>query len=132
HTIPVIGPVCWITGVERTSNSVVRPRRRMTCTAKILACVAVLACAGFAREAPPPRDEEGRAADNLVEKKSRALLAEWKERFDAEQFSYVVAGPFVIAGDGTAKQLAQYRDATVLAAERALRKTYFDKAPTDP
>jgi hypothetical protein len=67
-----------------------------------------------------------------IETKSRALLAEWKARFDAEHFHYTAAGPFVIAGDGTEAQLARYRDGTVIAATRALQATYFDKHPAEP
>jgi hypothetical protein len=98
-----------------------------------------LTCASFARArdgaAPEPAPQAG--ADRAqpapsVDDKSRALLAEWQDRFDAEQFNYVVAGPFVIAGDGSAAKLARYRDNTVLAAARALRATYFDKDPAEP
>jgi hypothetical protein len=67
-----------------------------------------------------------------IEAKTRELLATWKERFDAEQFRYTTAGPFVIAGDGTQAQLARYRDGTVIAATRALQATYFEKHPPEP
>jgi hypothetical protein len=67
-----------------------------------------------------------------VEKKAQALLAEWKGRFDAEKFNYVVAGPFVIAGNGSKDRLARYRDQTILAAARALHATYFEKEPAEP
>jgi hypothetical protein len=103
--------------------------------AKLLAvaCLAV-ACASFARDrgpaAPAPAGPATRALG--VEEKSRALLQEWKTKFDAERFNYTVAGPFVIAGDGSADRIARYRDGTVLAAARALRATYFEKQPTEP
>jgi hypothetical protein len=67
-----------------------------------------------------------------IDAKTRALLAGWKDRFDAEHFHYTTAGPFVIAGDGTEAQLARYRDGTIVAATRALQATYFDKHPTEP
>lgn len=77
-----------------------------------------------------------RAADTpprTIEQKCSALLAEWKERFDAEHLSYTTAAPFVLAGDGGAAQLARYRDQTVLAAARALRATFFDRGePNEP
>lgn len=94
--------------------------------------VLALTCASFARgrDAPPTRPAP--AAEESIEVKSRTLLAKWKERFDAERFNYVVAGPFVIAGDGSAEKLGRYRDNTVLAAARALRATYFDAQPTEP
>jgi hypothetical protein len=72
------------------------------------------------------------AADVPVETKSRDLLDQWRRRFQEEGFRYTVAGPFVIAGDGTQAQLNRYRDGTILAAARALRATYFDKEPAEP
>src|SRR5687767_7162898 len=84
-------------------------------------------CASVARppaDAPPPRSAEAPDRADGIDAKSAALLAKWKERFDAERFSYTVTGPFVIAGDGGSAKLARYRDNTVLAAARALRATY--------
>jgi len=72
------------------------------------------------------------AADAPVETKSRDLLDRWRRRFQEEGFRYTVAGPFVIAGDGTQAQLSRYRDGTILAAARALRATYFEKEPAEP
>ena len=73
------------------------------------------------------------AADTpTVEEKAAALLTTWKARFDEEQFNYTTAGPFVIAGNGSAKKIARYRDGTILAASRPLHATYFDKQPTEP
>ena len=71
-------------------------------------------------------------AEAPVEKKARALLAQWKPKFDAEKFNYLVAGPFVIAGDGSKSRLERYRDDTILAAARALHEMYFDAEPQDP
>ena len=67
-----------------------------------------------------------------VGEKAQALLAEWKSRFDAEKFNYVVAGPFVIAGNGSKQRIARYRDDTILAAARALHAMYFDAEPEEP
>ena len=78
--------------------------------------------------APAPRG----AAVAPVEKKAQALLAEWKPKFDAEKFNYLVAGPFVIAGNGSKERLARYRDQTILAAARALHAMYFDADPDEP
>src|SRR5215212_2200605 len=72
------------------------------------------------------------AADVAIESKSRDLLDRWRPRFQEEGLRYTVAGPFVIAGDGTQAQITRYRDGTVLAAARALRATYFDKEPAEP
>ena len=57
----------------------------------------------LAAAAPAPRD--GDAAP--VGKKAEALLARWKPEFDAEKFNYVVAGPFVVAGNGSKERLAR-------------------------
>jgi hypothetical protein len=67
-----------------------------------------------------------------VEQKARALADKWKGRFDEEKFSVVLSGPFVIAGNGTAAQMARYRDATIVAAARALWAQYFDARPAEP
>ena len=67
-----------------------------------------------------------------VEKKAQALLAEWKPKFDAEKFNYVVAGPFVIAGDGSKERISRYRDQTIMAAAQALHAMYFDREPEEP
>src|SRR5436305_4661332 len=67
-----------------------------------------------------------------MEQKSRELLAKWKDRFDEERFNYLVAPPFVIAGNGTVAQLEGYRDRTVLAAARALKAKYFKVDPAEP
>ena len=72
------------------------------------------------------------AAPAPAEKKAQALLAEWKPKFDAEKFNYVVAGPFVIAGNGSREKIARYRDGTILAAARALHAMYFDREPDEP
>jgi hypothetical protein len=83
---------------------------------------AVLFCgAGFAPAAGPP-----------IESKSRDLLDRWRPRFREEGLRYTVAGPFLIAGDGTPAQLDRYRDGTILAAARALRATYFEREPAEP
>lgn len=62
----------------------------------------------------------------------RAELEKWRPRFDEKGMHYLMAGPFVIAGDGTAQQLAGYRDGTVLAAARALEATYFRTPLREP
>ena len=80
--------------------------------------------------AAAPASRTGNTAP--VEKKAHALLAEWKPRFDAEKFNYVVAGPFVVAGNGSKERLARYRDQTILSAARALHAMYFDAEPAEP
>src|SRR5437763_116389 len=67
-----------------------------------------------------------------VDPKCDRLLGEWKGRLDEENFKYVVAPPFVIAGDGGAEALAAYRDRTILAATRCLQKQFFSKKPAEP
>src|SRR5437016_13856855 len=67
-----------------------------------------------------------------IDLKCEKLLGEWKGRLDEENFKYVVAPPFVIAGDGGAEALAAYRDRTILAATRCLQKQFFSKKPAEP
>jgi hypothetical protein len=62
----------------------------------------------------------------------QAELARWRPRFEKAGMRYLVAAPFILAGDGTAEQLAQYRDGTVLAATRALEATYFRTPLREP
>ena len=102
-----------------------------------VAVLLVLSCAGAA---PAEKERENPFAvptrrDEPVEDvgaKARRLLKEWKPKFDAEKFSYVVAGPFVIAGDGGGEKIARYRDGTILAAAEALHAMYFDTTPKEP
>lgn len=61
-----------------------------------------------------------------------AVLVRWEPRFTEAKLNHVVAGEFILAGDSSPQQLARYRDATVLAAERALEATYFYRRPTEP
>lgn len=72
------------------------------------------------------------AAAPSIAQKAQALLDQWKPRFEAEGLHYVITEPFVIAGDGSPRQLAAYRDRTILAAARALRAMYFAKDPQEP
>jgi hypothetical protein len=71
-------------------------------------------------------------AEPDIQARCAAKLAEWKSRFDEEHFSYLVAPPFILAGDGTRAQLIGYRDRTVLAAAKALKATYFRIEPSEP
>jgi hypothetical protein len=64
--------------------------------------------------------------------KTSALADRWKPRLDGEKLNVLVAAPFVIAGDGSTRQLARYRDGTILAAARALKATYFQTDPPEP
>ena len=67
-----------------------------------------------------------------IEVKSVEMLQTWKPRLDSANLKYLVAPPFVIAGDGGLIKLQAYRDQTVLAAARALKRTYFDRDPQEP
>jgi hypothetical protein len=67
-----------------------------------------------------------------VPEKCQKVLDEWKARFEEERFHAIVAPPFVIAGDGTLRQIEGYRDHTVVAAAKALKQTYFKADPADP
>jgi hypothetical protein len=60
------------------------------------------------------------------------LLDKWKARFEEEKFNFVVAPPFVIAGNGDMRRIEGYRDRTILAAAKCLKTTFFEKDPTEP
>ena len=94
-------------------------QRRVTLL--VLLMVAPLLCASDALTVPDD-----------IEAKRSALLDQWKARFEAEKLACVTGGPFVIAGDGGERRLAAYRDRTILAAQKALAASYFDKEPTEP
>src|SRR3954471_11918217 len=70
-----------------------------------------------------------RPAGASVEQKSLELLAAWKDRLAEEHFTAVIAGPFVIAGDGGPARLARYRGGTILPAAPALHAQVFPGAP---
>ena len=72
------------------------------------------------------------APETSIEQKSEQLLDDWKPRLQEEKLRHVVAPPFILAGDGSTRQLERYRDGTVLAAARALRATYFQTPPREP
>lgn len=74
----------------------------------------------------------GPATQPSIEQKTRAMLDHWRPRFEAEELRALACPPFVIAGDGSQRQLEAYRDRTILAAARALEATYFDKRPNEP
>jgi hypothetical protein len=76
--------------------------------------------------APAPATRPG------IADKCERLLADWKPRFEEENFAAIVAPPFVIAGDGGLTRLHGYRDKTILAATRALQATYFQQHPQEP
>lgn len=71
-------------------------------------------------------------APSDVEGKCQTLLGQWKGRFDEEKFNYVVAPPFVIAGNGSPQKIGAYRDRTILSATKCLQKQFFTKKPTEP
>jgi hypothetical protein len=102
-----------------------------------LAILLIFACIAAAPEraprdnpfaAPTRRDAPGEAVDA----KAKRLLAKWKPKFDQEKFNYTIAGPFVIAGNGSDGKIARYRDQTILAAAEALHAMFFDTTPKDP
>src|SRR5258708_16877563 len=67
-----------------------------------------------------------------IDAKAAAMLAVWKPRLDAAGLKYLVAPPFVIAGDGGLLKLTAYRDSTIGASARALKRTFFARDPQEP
>ena len=96
------------------------PKARLAAAAVLLSTLLLPLTGGGARPA------------DGIEQKREAMLAHWKARFHAERLSFVTAGPWLIAGDGGEQRLAAYRDRTILAAQKALAATYFDKEPAEP
>jgi hypothetical protein len=95
-----------------------------------LACILIgLATAGWACAAAA---SSANLPARQLDEKARQLLSDWQARFDEENFQAVVAGPFVIAGNGTAEQIGRYRDGTILAAARALHAQFFKAEPAEP
>ena len=94
----------------------------------LLHCFTLLlcACSAAAAAAAPAT----RPAD--IDAKAAATLQAWKPKLDAAGYRYLVAPPFVIAGDGGLLKLQIYRDQTILAAARALKHMYFDRDPQEP
>ena len=88
--------------------------------------------AAWGAQAAEPPVVRAPARETSTHEKAQRLLGQWQGRFDEEQLHAVVAGPFVIAGDGSAAQIARYRDATILAAARALHAQFFQTEPTEP
>jgi len=67
-----------------------------------------------------------------IEEKTNTLLGSWKQKLDDEKFNYVVAAPFVIAGDADLGQIKSYRENTIVAATNCLQKSLFQKKPAEP
>lgn len=97
----------------------------------LLPFVLILCSAARPSATTHPADPS-RADVSSMEQKTQALLAEWKDRFAEEHFNYVVAPPFLLAGNGTPQQLARYRDGTVVASARALHAQFFKTQPPEP
>ena len=51
----------------------------------------------------------GQTTRPSMERQVKADLQVWGPRFQEAGLRYLVAGPFILAGDGTAEQLAGYR-----------------------
>jgi hypothetical protein len=73
-----------------------------------------------------------RPSTPAIAQKCQKMLDTWKDRLDEESFQYLIAPPFVIAGNGTPRQMERYRDQTVLASAKALKQTYFKTDPAEP
>lgn len=67
-----------------------------------------------------------------MDAKTRGMLEQWKPKLEAEKLRFLIAPPFVIAGDGSMAQLRGYRHHTIVAAMQALEKAYFDRPPQEP
>lgn len=66
-------------------------------------------------------------AGDPIEDRCRNIVETWQPIFDDQHLNHLVAPPFVLAGDGSPLRLEAYRDRTILASQKALQSTYFDK-----
>jgi hypothetical protein len=101
-------------------------KRVVAITVGVLAMLSVC-CRSLAAPAPAAP-----ATQPTIEQKTKALAEKWRAKFAQEKFNMLVAPPFVLAGDGTPRQLAGYRDNTVLSAAKALGTLYFKKPLEEP
>lgn len=110
-------------------------RKEANLTLRLTAFILVITPVISARPGAAAEAETGRTAPTsrpTVTEKTSNLRARWESRFTEEGFNAVVAPPFVIAGNGTPAQLAQYRDGTVLPAVKALSAQFFGTPPDEP
>lgn len=96
--------------------------------------IALSAAAGGAAAISATTSRSAGSIDSARElsDRCRELLTQWTARFDAEHLAYVIAEPYVIAGDTDRRQLEAYRDDTILAATRALQAEFFKARPDRP
>ena len=106
---------------------------------RLLLCALCVSLSPVAARSQTDADNAARLAERLalnvsaeIRAKCEKLLEDWKDRFDEEKFNYLVAPPFVIAGNGRPESLKRYRDGTILAATRCLQKQFFKKQPSEP
>src|SRR5437763_1558362 len=67
-----------------------------------------------------------------LNQKCDATLRKWRDRFGAAHLNYLLSPPYLIAGDGSQRDLVGYRDHTILSATRALQAEFSAKHPTAP
>lgn len=102
-------------------------------TLTVLVATWAISCGSHGVAGSAIRPSTGPAATRpTIEQKTRQVRERWAERLAAERFNVVEAAPFVIAGNGSLKQLTAYRDQTILAAAAALRSMYFRNEPDEP
>jgi len=106
-------------GYHVKSNMTICAQIRLTAVSVVLMTIHLAKAAGPV----PPTD---------VNLKAHRMLDAWRGRLNAAGFKYLVASPFVIAGNGGVVGLAGYRDGTILGAAKALRRTYLDSDLDEP
>lgn len=101
------------------------PMPRFNSLRPVHVLISLLILRGAVRGAEP-------ATRPAIDQATHQMLQDWQERLEQEHLKFVVAAPFVIAGDGSRAKLARYRDGTIVAAARALHATYFKTEPSEP
>src|SRR5437868_3396782 len=95
-------------------------------------CVLVCLAGALTAAAPATQPAIAPASAPTMQQKCQKVLTDWRAKFDEEGFHYLLAPPFVLAGNGSTEQLEHYRDRTVLAAAKSLHATYFKTQPAEP
>jgi hypothetical protein len=108
----------------------------MTSSLRVVVAMAIgwlLAAPAPSPAATAPATPATPATRPTIEQKCRRLAERWRERFEDERMTCIVAPPFVVAGDGGRQKLDRYVTHTIRAADAALQRQFFDRArPQEP
>jgi hypothetical protein len=108
-------------------------RGLLTLVVVVAGCMGATASLAAAATPATPATPSTPATQPTINEKCQRLADTWRQRFDAERVTYIVAPPFVVAGDGGQQRLTRYLDHTIRASADALHRKFFDRArPSEP